>query len=199
MKSTRFAIFVFALAALAAGVSVSGCGGAVPSVSAAPAPGPMPPTPPPAPACVPDVSGVSCSAHVVTPWGYCHYETHQTARTFSVALEIGISITPADPNTSLCVVPLGAGGGDIATISGMVNYVPFTANLSSMVLLLRTDGTPEESLYTAKMAVRGVPVTVPFAAAYPGLHAGGFFVIFNDDLDAAKPTTISLGFAGTFK
>jgi hypothetical protein len=149
----------------------------------------------------------ACSGNITHAWGYCDYSVYQTAKTFTVALEIGITSTPKDPNDSLCLMPFASGGGLIKSIHGNTNYTPWTNNLSSMLLDIRACTADacaypgqQEHLGAAKYTVKGVPQSLPLDGVFPDpVNATAVMVVFNDDLDAAKPTTISVAFSGTFK
>jgi hypothetical protein len=151
-----------------------------------------------------DATG-TCVGTVNHTWGYCQYSVYQTAQTFVLALEIGISSTPTDPSDSLCYVPM-ATGGIIKSISGNTNYVPWTANLSSMFLDVRactnvgcTWPAGQEHIASQKYMVKGAPQSLPLSGSFTnGISTNGFMVVFNDDLNV-KPTTISVAFAGTFQ
>jgi hypothetical protein len=48
--------------------------------------------------------------------------------------------------------------------------------------------------------VKDVPQSLPLDVHILGTGKhGGFMIVFNDDLDNAKPTTMSVAFSGTFK
>jgi hypothetical protein len=158
----------------------------------------------PPPGC--DGNGV-CTGNITHSWGYCQYSTYQTAKTFVVALEIGITSTPKDSNDSLCFLPFASGGGLIKSIHGNTNYTPWTNNVSSMFLDIRSCTSsacryPEqqEHLGAAKYTIKGVPQSLPLDGVFSEpVNATGFMIVFNDDLDNAKPTTMSVAFSGTFK
>ena len=153
-----------------------------------------------------DGDGV-CTGNITHPWGYCQYSTYQTGKTFTVALEIGIKSTPTDGNDSLCLLPFASGGGLIKGIHGNTNYVPWTTNLSSMFVDIRACTasaceypTQQEHLGAAKYTTKGVPQSLPLDGVFSEpINTAAVMVVFNDDLDNAKPTTISVAFSGTFK
>jgi hypothetical protein len=52
----------------------------------------------------------------------------------------------------------------------------------------------------AKYTVKGVPQSLPLDGVFSeSVNTTGFMIVFNDDLDNAKPTTMSVAFSGTFK
>lgn len=145
----------------------------------------------------------SCSLMQVHSWGYCLWETHQTGKTFSGQLEIGIKSQPTDPNDSLCFISL-ASGGTISNVGGTVSYLPQGPSTSSMVMLLRACTTlgcafpaEQEYLYAAKLQANPPNVTaISYHQPVPNIPTTGFVVVFNDDL--AKPSNISVTFSGSF-
>jgi hypothetical protein len=152
-----------------------------------------------------DANG-ACVGTVQHSWGYCQYSTYQTAKTFVVALEVGIKFTPTDANDSLCFLPFANGGGQIKSIHGNTNYTPWTAKLSSLFLNVRactaaTCNYPDqqEHLAAQKYTALNSPQSLPLDAVFPeAITTTGVMVVFNDDLDV-KPTTFSVAFSGTFK
>jgi hypothetical protein len=151
-------------------------------------------------------SNGACTGNIAHSWGYCQYTTYQTAKTFVVALEVGIKSTPTDPNDSLCVLPFAFGGGLIRSIHGDSNYTPWTAKLSSLFFDVRACTAvacdypaQQEHLAAHKYTVQGGPQSLPIDAVFPDpITAASIMVVFNDDLDV-KPTTFSVAFSGTFK
>lgn len=151
-----------------------------------------------------DVNG-ACNYQYNYSWGYCQWQTYQTAKTFTVAVEIGIN---SGNVSDVCYVPF-AFGGNITSLEGNTNYTPWTVNLSSMFLNVRACTgaafsciypAEQEHLITHKYTVKGNPQAIPFSKtlATP-MFANGFMVVFNDDLVADKPTTMNLTFSGTFQ
>jgi hypothetical protein len=58
----------------------------------------------------------------------------------------------------------------------------------------------QEHLGAAKYTVKGLPQSLPLDGAFSDpVTASAIMIVFNDDLDNAKPTTMSVSFAGTFK
>lgn len=172
-------------------------------------PTPRKPVPPNEGLPVSPCNADACSDHQVTPFGYCHYQTVQTAHTFSLDIEVGIASTPADPNVSLCFVPLPR-GGTLVSFTGAIDYVPMSGGpnntividqtaLRSMVVIVRTCDTAacafpadQDTITTVKVAGDKV-VPIGQHLVNP-LSVVGFFIIFNDDL--GKPNVINVAFAG---
>lgn len=75
-----------------------------------------------------------------TQWGYCQYDTHRYGNTHTVNLEIGMNANAADPNTFNCFVSVAGPTGLLTGIHGTLNYLPWTANVSSMALRINTNG-----------------------------------------------------------
>lgn len=187
--------------------TLTGCGN-VQSVHAA--------TPSPTPAAVVAVPSTcnssACSGLVNTQWGYCQYETHRYTSTFSVSLEIGVNANVTDPSTSNCFVPIPGGTANVTGIHGTLNYLPWTANVSSMALRINANGDGcncgENTFYAAKLTAHSAPVSVPIdvtpivpISVINGANGPGtfFVVLFNDDLGPAKPTTINVAFSGNIQ
>ncbi len=195
------------LAALLAFTLVTGCGSvSSPStVHAAPPPAPTPAAPASIPpTCSWDGLSGACAATINHSWGYCQYETHQYGKSFSVQMEIGISSNQTNPADANCGLPLPNNGGLVTGISGTLNYLPWTTNVSSMAVRINANGDGcdcgENTLYAGKIAVHGAPASVPINNMFiTPVPASVFFVLFNDDLAAAKPTTISVAFSGTLQ
>lgn len=150
----------------------------------------------------------ACGTTVIHAWGYCQFSTYQTAKTFIVAVEIGINSNAPANDMTICTMPFAFGGGLITSINGNSNYTPWTANLSSAFIDVRsctvvTCDYPvhQEHIAAQKYTIKGAPQSVPFSAnfiAAPIPSAGIMFVV-NDDLANAKPTTINVAFSGTFQ
>jgi len=151
-----------------------------------------------------DTNG-ACNYQYNYTWGYCQWQSYQTAKTFTVAVEIGIN---SGNVSDVCYVPL-AFGGNVVNAQGVTNYTPWTANLSSMFLNVRACTgaafgcaypSQQEHVFAHKYTVKGTPQSVPFSSAFiTPLTTNGFMVVFNDDLIAAKPTTINLSFSGNLQ
>lgn len=195
IKFTSFAVLFLAF-------TLSGCGNQIASVNAQ---APASPTPTPVQA-VPANCGTNgaCAATEIKQWGYCQYETHQYGKSFTVSLEIGIKANQTDPSTSNCLLPLAGNGGNITSINGTVNYLPWTANVSSMALRINSNGDGcdcgENALYAGKLTVKSAPVSLPISQVFiTPIPAKVLYVLFNDDLATAKPTTISIALAGTLQ
>jgi hypothetical protein len=58
----------------------------------------------------------------------------------------------------------------------------------------------QEHLGAAKYTIKGVPQSLPLDGVFlEPVNAAAIMIVFNDDLDNAKPTTMSVAFSGTFK
>ena len=105
-----------------------------------------------------------------------------------------------------CEIPL-AFGGIIKSIDGNTAYTPWTANLSSMFIDVRSCATSacnypvdQEHLASAKYTVKGVPQSLPIHGVWStGINATDLMFVWSDDLAEAKPTTLHVDFSGTFQ
>ena len=145
-----------------------------------------------------ECSANGCSGHVETDWGYCQYETHQTKHTFQVWLEIGIRKGQTAAN-SRCTLPLQSAPANIISSHGNIGYLPFTKNVTSMVARVETDNG--EYLHAVKLAtVNQMAINMPVDSTFTTpLAAKQLIVVFNDDLENARPTVINVGLAGQLK
>ena len=143
-------------------------------------------------------SANGCSGHVETDWGYCQYETHQTKHTFQVWLEIGIRKGQTSEN-SRCTLPFQSPPANILSSHGNIGYLPFTKNVTSMVARVETDNG--EYLHAVKLAtVNQLAVNTAVNSTFTEpLAAKQLIVVFNDDLENARPTVINVGLSGELK
>jgi hypothetical protein len=156
------------------------------------------------PNCNPDGT---CSATYTTQWGYCQWQTYQTAKTFVVAMEIGMNSNATPGSPSICEIPFALGGGTIKSIEGNSNYYTYSANLGSLWLDVRSCTTgacpfpqEQEHLFSQKYTVKGAPQSLPIHGQWGiGLPAQYIMIVWNDDLANAKPVTINVNFSGTFQ
>ena len=153
-----------------------------------------------------DING-SCAGVYTLPFGTCQWSTYQTAKTFTVAMEIGMNRNANPGEIEACEIPFALGGGIIKSIDGNSDYTPWTANLSSMFLNIRSCATPacnypqdQEQLAAHKYTVKGAPQGMPIHGAWAnGITATDINFVWNDDIAIAKPTTIHVAFSGTFQ
>ncbi len=145
-----------------------------------------------------ECSSNGCSGHVETDWGYCQYETHQTKHTFQVWLEIGIRKGQTAAN-SRCTLPFQSPPVNILSSHGNIGYLPFTKNVTSMVARVETDSG--EYLHAVKLAtVNQLAVNTAVNSTFTEpLPAKQLIVVFNDDLENARPTVINVGLSGELK
>lgn len=153
-----------------------------------------------------DATG-ACSITNKLAWGYEDIATYTSAHTIAGTIEIGLNSTPTNANDATVALPLTS-AGDLTSISGNVDYRSWGKNPASMIVDLRSceDAacaypSGQEHLATLKFtADPGSHTTIPFSARFETpIHVDHFMLVFNDDLDNAKPTTISVAFSGTFK
>jgi len=191
---------IVALCLLATIMIVAGCSTSYEPVVHAQTPISAPtPAPTPQPAqCFP---WGSCTAYEVHSWGTCQWQTEQGASTFVAQVEIGINGTPSNPNDSHCSLQFAQNLGAITAISGNMNYISDGRARASMAARILTPGygPTTEWLAALKFAVHtngeeSNPIFQQFA--HP-IQTQGLWVDFNDDLDGAKPSTISVSFQGT--
>jgi hypothetical protein len=142
-----------------------------------------------------ECSSNGCSGHVETEWGYCQYETHQTKHTFQAWLEIGIRKAQTAQN-SRCTLPFQSPPAEIISSQGNIGYLPFTKNVTSMVARVETDGG--EYLHSVKLAtVNQMAISTPVDVKFTEpVKAKQLIVVFNDDLENARPTVINVGLSG---
>lgn len=163
------------------------------------------PTPAPTPALKPRAAQCfawgTCTAFEVHSWGYCQWQTEQGPTTFVATVEIGILSTPTEPHDKNCNLLFSGNLGAITSISGNMNYISEGVDRASMCARILTPGygPTTEWLAALKFAVHSKgeesnPIYQRFASP---IKTQGLWVDFDDDLDGAKPSTISVAIQGT--
>lgn len=146
----------------------------------------------------------TCNGQYTMPWGYCQWQSYQTTKTFTVAIEIGIN---SGNVSDACWVPFALNGGVITSMQGNSNYTPWAQGMSSMFISGRACTglnfscnfpNEQEYLFSQKYTAKLTPQSLPINNSFPnGVTAKSFLFVFNDDM--AKPTTISVTLSGTFQ
>lgn len=148
----------------------------------------------------------TCTANIQQGWAYFDYATYRSPHSIAVTAEIGISSNAPDANASIAAWPL-ASPADVVSISGNLDYRSWGNNPASMIIDIRacTDSvcslSGQEHLVNLKVtADPHSHAVVPFAVQFPvAIHVDHFIAVFNDDLQNAKPTTVSVGLSAVVK
>jgi len=192
---------VLTLLLLTAVLVLAGCGRPIVHAQIT-APTPVPsPTPVLTPRPAQCFAWGTCTAFEVHSWGYCQWQTEQGPTTFTAMVEIGIRSTPTDPHDKNCNLLFGGNLGAITSISGNMNYISDGVDRASMCARILTPGygPATEWLAALKFAVhsRGEESNSFYQRFSSPIKTPGLWVDFDDDLDGAKPSTISVAFQGT--